>query len=242
MNRLDLLRDLEHVLLRATGYARVLADNLEHGLDYYHTDVNPGLDVDRSIVHSRSLDLGLYRAREVAGDVASALDVASHLIGGLAGDLAGDLADAHALFRNIERIHDLLGILGAVRNRASDFPSDHASDLIDRVESAAFAVSSILVALDRLARDGHGTSDPVRARRPRVARVPRRLVAVAARLLPVCEQADYADEFAGDLAEIAGWARHRRRAQWAYALRTVGNTPSLRRALIRAARQPAVRG
>lgn len=71
------------------------------------------------------------------------------------------------------------------------------------------------------------------------SRAARSLVSVGVWLLPPETRADYQEEFAAELAEVASNAVHRRRAQWGYALRTLVSAVPLRRVLTRASRQTA---
>lgn len=174
-----------------------------------------------NLARANALANALTRARDLASD----LDNAGVPVGTLtrANTLARTLADASAL--NLDHTLDL--------NRSRNLVRDLASALASSRDARALAHALVreLVDLDpaahwaRAAVAGGGA-------RSMPGRVPRGLVALAARLLPAPQRPRYHAEFRVELLELSSWER------WGYAWRVLARSWELRRALVEAVCTP----
>jgi hypothetical protein len=185
---------------------------------------------------ANALANALTLARELASnlDNAGGLDNAEVLVGTLAraNTLALALANAGAL--NIDHTLDLNNALNHSHALAhalacdlpgvrGSLPHAHAGDL-------AHALIRDLVDLDPAAHWARTVVAGDARSVPR--RVPRGLVALAVRLLPVAQRPRYRAEFRVELVELP------RRERLGYSLRVLAHAWELRRALVEAVRTP----
>lgn len=185
-------------LLRALD--RALARDLNRDLDLHRLH-DRDLDLARALDLARDLDLARSRTVELAIDLDGigyrALDLDGAL--DLSRDLVGDL--------------DRLGVLASELELDRDVNRDlnHAS----------------AIALDLYRAIGNARTISSEGRRVETARFAGRLVAAAARILPVMDQVRYGEEFRAELAEVAR-AGGGRWYQTAYAVRLLASAWSLR--------------
>jgi hypothetical protein len=194
------------------------------------------LPVGRARANACARANALALARELASNLDNAgdLDNAEVLVGTLAraNTLALALANASAL--NIDHTLDLNNALNHSHALAhalacdlpgvrGSLPHAHAGDL-------AHALIRDLVDLDPAAHWARTVVAGDARSVPR--RVPRGLVALAVRLLPVAQRPRYRAEFRVELVELP------RRERLGYSLRVLAHAWELRRALVEAVRTP----
>jgi hypothetical protein len=183
---------------------------------------------------ANALANALTLARELASNLDNAgdLDNAEVLVGTLA--RANTLALANASALNIDHTLDLNNALNHSHALAhalacdlpgvrGSLPHAHAGDL-------AHALIRDLVDLDPAAHWARTVVAGDARSVPR--RVPRGLVALAVRLLPVAQRPRYRAEFRVELVELP------RRERLGYSLRVLAHAWELRRALVEAVRTP----
>jgi hypothetical protein len=203
-------------LASARDRARTLADGINRA-DARH----------RALADAISRDLARDRGRGLHCD----------LDRDLARDRSRALADALVLARNLGQAGGLARALTDTigQTLASDRAHSHIPALADIIDS------DTVNALDA-GKDPDEHRDPVIEKAPRqagrVSPSAGRLVAVAARMLPEADRADYAEEFRGELRDLAQ-AGASLAGQVAYAARQLRSAPKLRVALRVAARRRA---
>lgn len=181
---------------------------------------------DHDIVLASELAYGLFR------DLDFALVVARDLVNVLALARACDLVNVLTLVltRNAARSHNV----ALIRYVGGELVEDAVAELVPRA-------ADIVKALRALERDPAPKGSSRSPATVVVSWTARRVVGVAARLLPVEHWPGKAEEFAGELFEIAAAAGSRRR-QLAHALRVLVYVVPLRRALSGSRRRPVDRG
>lgn len=200
-------RTFEATWVTLIDYAKLLVDDLHEMLD--HT-------VDISNARGRDRAPELLTASDLAGMVAQLLavnyrpDVASAVLGD---DLHIYLAKAHSSAREVVDILE----------RADIGNSD-----VTRVRARAAVLLAASANLQQMASSTKLQSMPT------VSLLARSLANAAVRLLPPADRSRYAEEYRSELHELAALSR---RAYWAYVVRVLTRSLSLRRELCRAVDQ-----
>ena len=217
----------------AITIAITIACDLDRARDHARDHLDPTLALARASnldhAHARALALALARDRDRAIDLAR--DDLAHNP-----DLDLDLA--RNLTRNLDLARNLTRDLALARDLAHDLAHasnlTHARDLalaLDRAHNCAFKLirafdraRDLHVAARQGAATGAGSSIP--------GRVPRGVVALATRMLPVRERPRYREEFRDELVELP------RQERLGYALRVLVHAWELRRVLTGVVRTP----
>ena len=183
-----------------------------------------------------ALDRALDFAHEFAHDLAHVRDLLDNLLHDLAHDHVRDLVLA------LDRAHDLALDLDCALDCARDLARDLTHDLThdldfdpDRAPDFTLTRALELERARARARDLHSASQleaATGAGSSTPARLPRGVVALATRILPVRERPRYREEFRDELVELP---RHERLG---YALRLLGHAWQLRCVLTHAVRSP----
>lgn len=226
-------------LARAGASYSARAKDRERALaNYFDLDLDHALVSYRDRADELARDFTSFHARARARALARALDRV----------LERDLRRYRTLASHRDRdpafVWDIFGHLEFARHLGDDLA--HASRLArDITRDSAFIVDFNLnshghnSASDSDHDPGLLAKDPGRERTAQLGRTPARLAGVAARLLPEGARARYAEEYRGELVELAA-AGAGRRNQFGYALRLLTRAPLLRAELRTASRHRMV--
>lgn len=224
---LNLVGELPQTISRAHALIDKIADARKAISDSFGADI----DADAEAENARYAVLAVDRARFAADNLIAAIDAVRETVGDFAGDLADPLAPcadhAAAVVGHLHRVSQLVNHYGSEVFSELDLAKVLSHTLAAELASAAE------LALDPDSVPGRPrrrSAEGAKRRGRRVSPSAGRLVMAAAAMLPEADRNCYAEEFRGELRDLAE-AGAGRAGQLAYAARQLRSAWGLRAAL-----------